>query len=246
LARGECLTLPQVLALGLQLAQALDVLHRRGALHLALRPEAVLWDGEAQQASLRTVGEPAPQAARLAYIAPEQTGRMERSADARSDLYALGILLYELLTGAPPFRCDDALAQIHWHIAGLPRPPAELDARLPAPLSQLVMKLLAKTPEERYQSAASLAQDLAECQRQWQQAQRIEPFALARGDLAAQLAIAPRLYGREREVHLLVLAFEQATRGEAPPTLLLVEGGSGIGKTALIQQLVRPIERQQG
>jgi predicted ATPase/signal transduction histidine kinase len=251
------LSLDEVLALGVQVAACLGELHRRGLVHHGVRPDAVLWRGADLRAWLIDFadaggsGSAAPAAAlaspqRLVYMAPEQTGRIERSADPRSDLYALGIVLYELLAGAPPFRADDTLAQIHWHIAGMPLPPSQVDATLPAVLSELVTKLLAKTPDERYQSAGGLAQDLAVCARQWAARRRIAPFPLGRRDIGERLVISSKLYGREREVHTLLEAFEQAAQGRGGGTLLLVEGYSGIGKTALIQQLVRPIVRQHG
>jgi serine/threonine protein kinase len=251
------LSLDEVLALGVQVAACLSELHRRGSIHHGVRPDAILWRAADLRAWLVDLGEAGGIAsagasaamnapARLVYMAPEQTGRIERGADPRSDLYSLGIVLYELLTGAPPFRSDDALAQIHWHIAGVAQAPARVNADIPPLLSDLVMKLLAKTPDERYQSAGGLAQDLAVCARQWSARRRITPFPLGRRDIGEHLAISSKLYGREREVHTLLEAFEQAAQGRANGTLLLVEGYSGIGKTSLIQQLVRPIVRLQG
>ena len=256
LAQGR-LSLDEVLALGVQVAATLGELHRRGSIHHGVRPDAILWRAADLRAWLVDLGEAGGVAsagasaamnapARLVYMAPEQTGRIERGADPRSDLYSLGVVLYELLTGAPPFRSDDALAQIHWHIAGVPQAPARVDETIPPVLSDLVMKLLAKTPDERYQSADGLAQDLAVCARQWSARRRITPFPLGRRDIGEHLVISAKLYGREREVHTLLDAFEQAAQGRAHGTLLLVEGYSGIGKTALIQQLVKPIVRQQG
>ena len=260
LARAR-LPLDAVLAVGIQVAQTLAELHRRGIIHNGVRPDVILCSvpdsrawlidfGEAgSPASFATApGAAASSPARLAYMSPEQTGRMDRTPDPRSDLYALGVVLYELLTGAPPFRSDDALEQIHWHIAGIARDPADIDAAIPVALSDLVMKLLAKTPEERYQSAGGLAQDLALCAREWSERRQIAPFPLGRRDIGEHLVISSKLYGREREVHTLLDAFEQAClgRGKGNGTMLLVEGYSGIGKTALIQQLYRPIVRQKG
>ena len=254
LARGP-LPVDAVLAIGIGLATALAALHRRGLLHNGLRPDAILCSADDTQAWLVDFADAGPAGStsgsggtpqRLVYVSPEQTGRVDRSADARSDLYSLGIVLYEMLTGAPPHRSDDALELIHWHIAGHALEPMRVDASIPPMLSALVMKLLERSPDDRYQSAAALLHDLAHCAREWAAHGHIAPFALGRHDVGERLVISSRLYGRERELHTLLEAFERACAGRAGRTMLLVEGYSGIGKTALIQELVRPIVRRKG
>lgn len=252
LARGP-LPIDEALAVAVQLAGQLAELHGAGLVHRALRPQAVWCDGP--RAWLVDLGEAAPagaraarpaEPARLVYLAPEQTGRLQAEADARSDLYALGIVLHEMLAGTPPFRSDDPLAQIHWHLAGPVAPPVREDVPVPPVLSAIVARLLAKQPQERYQTAAGLAQDLAVCARDWAALGRIPAFPLGRRDIGERLVPPERLYGREREVHLLLEAFDAVCAGRGGGTMLLVEGYSGIGKTALIEQLVRPIVRKRG
>ena len=261
LLRARRLPLAAILQIGVQLAARLADLHGRDLVHRGLRPEVVLCELAAGRLWLIDFGDAAAamvpnqpgalaplSAARLVYCAPEQTGRMERAVDSRSDLYSLGALLYELLCGAPPFESADALELIHRHIAGAPIDPLKRDPAIPPTLAAIVMRLLAKAPDERYQTASGLGEDLRRCQREWSERQRIDAFVLGQRDVSARLAISSKLYGRDREVAQLLAAFERACAvGRAGPgEMLLVEGYAGIGKTALIQQLYRPIVRQRG
>src|SRR5262249_47651067 len=143
----------------------------------------------------------------FAYMAPEQTGRMNRSIDARSDLYSLGVTLYEMLTGTLPFTATDPMEWVHCHIARKPVPPSERVSGIPGPVEAIVLKLLAKIPEERYLTAAGLETDLRQCLAAWEAHGRIEPFALGTHDVSDRLLIPEKLYGRETEINLLVAAF---------------------------------------
>ena len=254
------LPLALALAVAAQIASTLAELHRLGLVHNGIRPDAVLCDASTGRAWVIDFGDVSGAAAprqaaapggmaaqRLVYAAPEQTGRMARAPDHRSDFYALGVVLYELLTGAPPFRSDAALTLIHSHIARTPIAPIELRADLPLPVSDIVMKLLAKTPDARYQTAAGLLDDLGTCAREWAAQRRVGAFLLGRRDIGDRLAIEPRLYGRESEFGVLHSAFERACQARpGKPSMLLVAGYPGIGKTALIRALNKPIVRRSG
>jgi serine/threonine protein kinase len=248
------------LAIGIGLTTSLEELHRRGMIHNGIRPDAILCGDNGASPWLidfGDVGGTAPGAPvtplqltsprRLSYISPEQTGRMNREPDCRSDFYSLGVVLYELLTGARPFQSTDALELIHWHIARVPRAPAEVNAQIPEVVSRLVMKLLAKTAEERYRSALGLREDLEACARDWAGHRTSVLFPLGRRDVWDHFLISQKLYGREQEVAGLLDAFDRVCRGRpSRPSMMLVAGYAGIGKTSLIQELYKPIVRQRG
>jgi predicted ATPase/class 3 adenylate cyclase/GAF domain-containing protein/tRNA A-37 threonylcarbamoyl transferase component Bud32 len=180
----------------------------------------------------------------LAYISPEQTGRMNRALDYRTDFYSLGVTFYELLTGKLPFETEDALELVHWHIARQPIPAHEIEPRIPLILSQIVSKLMAKNAENRYQTAAGLKHDLDKCLVQLQETDSIEEFELATRDITDRFLIPEKLYGRESEVDNLLAAFERVSTGSAE--MMLVAGFSGIGKTAVVNEVHKPIARQRG
>src|SRR5207302_56336 len=180
----------------------------------------------------------------LAYMAPEQTGRMNRSIDSRSDLYALGATLYELLTGSLPFTASDPMEWVHCHIAKRPVPPAERRKDVPRAVSAIIMKLLAKTAEDRYQTAAGVESDLRRCLAQGEAERRIE-FPLGESDTPDRLLIPEKLYGREREVDRLLASFDRIAKSGAPE-LVLVSGYSGIGKSSVVNELHRVLVPPQG
>ncbi|WP_408734127.1 trifunctional serine/threonine-protein kinase/ATP-binding protein/sensor histidine kinase [Paraburkholderia bannensis] len=237
------------LAIAIGIAAALDKFHRRGLVHKDLKPAHIFVDCADGQPRLAGFGlasrvpreRQAPEAPEtiagtLAYMAPEQTGRMNRSVDSRSDLYALGVTFYQMLTGVLPFAASDAMEWVHCHIARMPLPPQARVDTVPALVSRIVMKLLAKTAEERYQTAAGVEHDLRRCLAHWERHGRIDDFALDEHGASGQLMIPERLYGREREVDTLVATFARILDTGAPE-LVLVSGYSGIGKSSVVNEL---------
>jgi PAS domain S-box-containing protein len=256
-ALGQPLELGRFLRIAVNLARALGHVHRHGLVHKDINPSNVLVD---DNDNVRLTGfgiaarlphehePPAPPevvAGTFAYMAPEQTGRMNRSIDARSDLYSFGITLYEMLTGTLPFTATDAIEWIHCHIARPPAPPGERVAGIPAPLEQIVLKLLAKTAENRYQTAAGVEADLRSCRVAWETQHDIAPFALGAHDASDRLLIPEKLYGRESQIDALVRAFNRIVTG-ATTELVLVSGYSGIGKSSVVNELHRVLVPPRG
>ena len=250
------LDLAHLLGLAINLATALGHAHQRGLIHKDVKPENVLVDG-AGHVCLTGFGiasrlprerqAPAPPetiAGTLAYMSPEQTGRMNRSIDTRSDLYSLGVTLYEMLTGVLPFAATDPLEWVHCHIARQPVPPAHRRP-VPQPLSAITMRLLAKDAEERYQTASGLVADLRRCLSEWQSHGRVDPFPLGADDLSDRLLLPEKLYGREREVDTLLAAFDRVVAG-GRPELVLVSGCSGVGKSAVVNELHKSLIPPRG
>jgi predicted ATPase/signal transduction histidine kinase len=254
---AQALSIGWVLDYALQIVAALAGLHRAGIVHRALSPRAVLVRRETGRIRLTDFADAAHNAAiarlplprhqyrmRLPYAAPEQTGRVNRSPDYRTDFYALGAVLYELLAGRPPFVVDDPLELIHAHLARQPVAPSDLSTGVPLPLSDIVMKLLAKQPEERYQSARALADDLDRCRREWSERGRIAQFPLAARDVSDSFNLANRIFGREAERAALRAAYDHARAGAT--RFVVVEGPAGIGKTALIREMQGSVARERG
>jgi serine/threonine protein kinase len=218
--KEQPLDLARFLCLAINLTRALGHVHQRGLIHKDVKPENVLVD-DAGNVWLTGFGiasrlprerqTPAPPeiiAGTLAYMSPEQTGRMNRSMDTRSDLYSLGVTLYQMLTGVLPFAAADPLEWVHCHIARQPVAPADRRA-VPESLSAIIMKLLAKNAEERYQTAAGLEADLRRCLTEWQSHGRIDTFRLGTNDSSDRLLIPEKLYGRKREIDALLAAFDR-------------------------------------
>ena len=222
---GAPMEVGRFLRIAVGVAAALGKVHEHGLIHKDIKPANILVNTASGEVRLTGFGiasrlprerqAPAPPefiAGTLPYMAPEQTGRMNRSIDSRSDLYSLGVTFYQMLTGALPFSAHDPMEWVHCHIARTPMPPRQRLETIPAPISRLVMKLLAKTAEERYQTAAGVEHDLRRCHAEWETRGRIDEFPLAEHDVAARLLIPEKLYGRSREVAALLGAFDQRRR----------------------------------
>jgi PAS domain S-box-containing protein len=248
----------EFLHLAIPLTHALRQMHERGLMHKNIKPGNILVHRASGGVWLTGFGiasrlvrehhPPAPPeviAGTLAYMAPEQTGRMNRSVDSRSDLYSLGVSFYEMLTGRLPFNAADAMEWVHCHIARQTAPPDELIPAIPRVLSSIVMKLLAKTAEDRYQTATGLETDLRRCLTELEARGRIPEFSLGPRDLSNRLTIPEKLYGRTREMGTLLAAFDRVlSRGTTE--LVLVSGYSGVGKSSIVNELHKVLVPSRG
>ncbi|XXX82648.1 ATP-binding sensor histidine kinase [Sorangium sp. So ce134] len=254
---GAPMQIERFLDLAVRIAASVAELHERDVIHKDLKPQNILVNAATGQVKLADLGlatclsrqqvpagPPRLIEGSLPYMAPEQTGRMNRAIDGRADLYALGVTFYEMLTGRLPFEARDPPEWVHCHIARAPPPPSALVPELPEALSALVLKLLAKAAEDRYQTARGLRHDLARCLAQLRAAGWIEPFPLGERDVSGRFQVPYKLYGREDDVGLLLRAFERVMSTGAPE-LVLVSGYSGIGKSALVHELYRPAVRER-
>src|SRR5215475_14389696 len=246
---GGPMEVGRFLRLAIAVTSALGKLHQRGLVHKDIKPANILLNEATGEVRLTGFGiasrfarerqSPHPPemiAGTLAYMAPEQTGRMNRSIDSRSDLYALGVTFYQMLTGALPFTAADPMEWVYCHLAKRSVPPAERLREIPVAVSAIVMKLLAKRAEDRYQTATGLESDLRNCQTEWAAHGRIDEFPLGEYDTPGQLLIPEKLYGRRREVETLLAAFDRVVNGGAPE-LILVSGYSGVGKSSVVNEL---------
>ncbi|ABA24101.1 Serine/Threonine protein kinase and Signal Transduction Histidine Kinase (STHK) with GAF sensor [Trichormus variabilis ATCC 29413] len=256
-SQTHSLSLVDVLAIALQLADILHELYQHRVIHKDIKPANILIHPESQQVKLidfsiasllpkenEEIKHPNVLEGTLAYIAPEQTGRMNRGVDYRTDFYSLGVTLFELLTGQLPFAGNDPLELVHCHIAKPAPRIDEINSEIPEAIAQIVAKLMSKNAEDRYQSALGLKHDLAICLEQLNQTGQIEQFIIGQRDICDRFTIPEKLYGRETEVQTLLDAFARVSNGTSE--LLLVAGFSGIGKTAVVNEVHKPIVRQRG
>jgi predicted ATPase/signal transduction histidine kinase/CheY-like chemotaxis protein len=250
-------TLTLFLQIAIQIAEALAGLYHHQVIHKDIKPANILFNSETQQIKLidfsissllprenQSIQNITTLEGTLAYIAPEQTGRMNRGIDYRSDFYALGVTYYELLTGQLPFITEEPIELVHCHLAQQPVPAHQIQPEIPVVLSNIVSKLMAKNAENRYQNALGLKHDLEICLKQLQATGKIDNFDLGARDISDRFTIPEQLYGRESEVAELLNAFERVSSGRAE--MMLVAGYSGIGKTAVVQEVHKPIVRQRG
>ncbi|MBA3532335.1 MAG: AAA family ATPase, partial [Ardenticatenales bacterium] len=255
--RESAPSLLERLELSLRIVEALAQVHEQGVMHKDLNPSNIVLNPTSRQVKIIDFGlatslgqeeatalGTARQEGTLLYLAPEQTGRMNRVVDYRSDFYSLGATLYELLTGQPPFQSADPLELVHAHIARDPIPPHELNLQLPEVLSAIILKLMAKAARQRYQSAYGVLADLTEVLRQVQETGSAQPFALGQQDLSPRFRLPQMLYGREAELEVLLATFERTSAGTTE--LLLVAGHAGVGKTVLINELHKPLVGRRG
>ncbi|MCT7957061.1 ATP-binding protein [Laspinema palackyanum] len=252
------------LPLAIEIVEILGYLHQNHIIHKDINPSNILFNPTTQTIKLIDFGlstvlsqeistfrNPNLLEGTLAYISPEQTGRMNRSVDYRTDFYSLGITFYELLTGSLPFLAQDPLELVHSHLAKPPTPPYQINSKIPQALSQIILKLVAKNAEDRYKSASGLKADLQQCWDSLQRKGKIALFPLGIQDISERLQIPQKLYGREQEVATLIEAFKSVTSPPDDPEfnstkITLVSGYSGIGKTALVQEIYKPITRGKG
>ncbi|MBE9001976.1 AAA family ATPase [Nostoc sp. LEGE 12447] len=249
--------LDQSLIIALQLTEILHQLHQQRVIHKDIKPANILIHPDTKVLKLidfsissllpretTEIQNPNVLEGTLAYLSPEQTGRMNRGIDYRSDFYSLGVSFFELLTGKVPFDAQDPMELVHCHIAKLPPNVCDVNSEIPLVVGEIIHKLMAKNAEDRYQTALGLKHDLHLCIEKLKEIGKIEHFAIGKRDISDRFVMAEKLYGREQEVKILLEAFERVASGTSE--FMLVAGFSGIGKTAVVNEVHKPIVRQRG
>jgi serine/threonine protein kinase len=255
--QNRSLAIPEVLAIAIQLADTFHCLYQHRIIHKDIKPANILIHPDSHRVKLidfsiasqlpkesEDIKHPNVLEGTLAYLAPEQTGRMNRGVDYRTDFYSLGVTLYELLAGRLPFQSKDPLELVHSHIAKTATFLCHINPEIPPPIAQIIAKLMAKNAEDRYQSALGLKHDLETCLRQLKATATVEKFEVGLRDISDRFTISEKLYGREAEVQSLLAAFERVNQGTSE--VMLIAGFSGIGKTVVVNEVHKPIVRQRG
>ena len=250
-------SLLESLKLSIKICEGIADVHAQNIIHKNINLSNIIWNRDSNVVKIidfgissrleRDLTFPGPLGfleGDLFYMSPEQTGRMNRALDYRSDFYSLGVTLYELFTGERPFEAEDPLEMIYCHIAKEPLSPEKINPLIPVVLSQIILKLLAKSADDRYQSTEGIKADLMECLRQFESVGEIAPFTLAGNDVSPRFHLPAKLYGREEDAIILANSFERVCRGEMIFTL--VDGYSGVGKSCLVQELYRPLAIAKG
>ena len=251
------LSLTEFLPLAIRITDILGRVHQQHVIHKNITPSNIVWNRESGEVKIIDFGiaaelsqenpeirTPHSLEGTLAYMSPEQTGRMNRTIDYRTDLYSLGCTFYEMLTGRPPFEMCDPIELVHAHIVMMPPPLQRWVPEIPTVLSQIVLKLLAKAAEERYQSTFGLKADLQRCLEQWEATKKVRTFVLGESDLSDLFQISQKLYGREREFEKLLAAFSRVSQGAKE--LVFVSGSAGVGKSALVREIHKLILGKRG
>lgn len=251
------LDVPSFLHIAIQLCQTVSEIHQLRIIHKDIHPGNILIHPQTKEIKLtgfsfatvlskenQSPVSPYVLEGTIAYLSPEQTGRMNRPLDYRTDVYSLGVTFYEILTGQKPFEAGDPIEWVHAHLTKKPVPVKDVNPDMPGTLSDIVMKMLEKTPESRYQTVYGLQKDLERALYTWQETGQIDPFTLGKADAAAVFEIRPKLYGRENEIDILFNAFDRISEGAVE--FVLIPGVSGIGKTALVGEMQKPLVREKG
>ncbi len=255
--RGKQNDIIDFLHLAISLANSVSELHSNNIVHKDLNPMNIVVNLQQREVKLisfriaskidlkeQHLGNPENLEGTLTYISPEQTGRMNRVVDYRTDLYSLGVTLYEMLAGHPPFVEKDALEMVHSHLTVAPKPLKRVNKNVPEVISDIIDVLLAKKAEDRYQSAFGLKHDLEVCLRQMEKNKRIEPFEIRTHDFSGKFKLPQKLYGRDRELGAIFNKFEKVARGGLET--VLVAGYSGTGKSVLVREMHKPITEKRG
>jgi serine/threonine protein kinase len=250
-------TMNEFLAIAIKTVESLGEIHAQNIIHKDINPSNIIFNPETGQLQIIDFGistilphqnpalkNPEVIEGTLSYISPEQTGRMNRAIDYRTDFYSLGATFYELLLQKTLFNGTDSMELVHCHMARKPEPPYEVNQEIPKVVSDIVMKLLAKSAENRYQSAGGIKADLEECLNELDVNGNIPTFPLGRNDITDRFQIPQKLYGREQELGILKTTFERVSEGKSE--MLLISGRPGIGKTALVQEMYMPVTQQRG